>query len=133
MPIFALANTNIQFESKMIDGLGSPLGLGIIFGLALGKPIGVTLFSWLSVKLGFSKLPNRANWKHIFGLGLLAGIGFTMSIFIALLSFSNPEYKIEAKFAILVASLLAGLLGYFFLSSIQKKENQKKEKLAKVA
>jgi NhaA family Na+:H+ antiporter len=133
MPIFALANTNIEFESKMIDGLGSPLGLGIIFGLALGKPIGVTLFSWISVKLGFAKLPNRANWKHIFGLGLLAGIGFTMSIFIALLSFSNPEHKVEAKFAVLVASLLAGLFGYFFLSSIRKKEIQKKEKLAKAA
>lgn len=127
MPIFALANTNIEFESKMIDGLGSPLGLGIIFGLALGKPIGVTLFSWLSVKLGFSKLPNRANWKHIFGLGLLAGIGFTMSIFIALLSFSNPEYKVEAKFAILVASILSGLAGYLFLNALNNKEKKKTE------
>jgi NhaA family Na+:H+ antiporter len=127
MPIFALANTNIQFESKMIDGLGSPLGLGIIFGLALGKPIGVTLFSWISVKLGFAKLPNRANWKHIFGLGLLAGIGFTMSIFIALLSFSNPEYKVEAKFAILVASILSGLAGYLFLNALNNKEKKKIE------
>lgn len=128
MPIFALANTNIQFENKMIEGLSSPLGLGIIFGLALGKPIGVTLFSWLSVKLGFAKLPNRANWKHIFGLGLLAGIGFTMSIFIALLSFSNPDYKVEAKFAILVASLLSGIAGYVFLNALNNKETKKKVK-----
>jgi NhaA family Na+:H+ antiporter len=122
MPIFALANTNIRFENKMIDGLSSPLGLGIIFGLALGKPIGVTLFSWLSVKLGMAKLPNKANWRHIFGLGLLAGIGFTMSIFIALLSFSNPEYKVEAKFAILVSSVLSGISGYLFLNSLNNKK-----------
>ncbi len=121
MPIFALANTNIRFENKMIDGLSSPLGLGIICGLALGKPIGVSLFSWLSVKLGIAKLPNKVNWKHIFGLGLLAGIGFTMSVFIALLSFSTIEYQIQAKFAILVSSVLAGISGYVFLSSLNHK------------
>ncbi|WP_395802194.1 Na+/H+ antiporter NhaA [Daejeonella sp.] len=125
MPIFALANTNIQFESKMLDGLTSPLGIGIILGLALGKPIGVTLFSWLSVQLGFAKLPNNANWKHIIGLGLLAGIGFTMSIFIALLSFSNPEYQVEAKFSILVASITSGIIGYLFLGSLNTKNNKK--------
>jgi len=123
MPIFALANTNIRFENKMIDGLSSPLGLGIICGLALGKPIGVSLFSWLSVKLGIAKLPNKVNWKHIFGLGLLAGIGFTMSVFIALLSFSTIEYQIQAKFAILVSSVLAGISGYVFLSSLNHKKN----------
>jgi NhaA family Na+:H+ antiporter len=122
MPIFALANTNIQFENKMLDGLTSPLGIGIILGLALGKPIGVTLFSWLSVQLGFAKLPNKANWKHIIGLGLLAGIGFTMSIFIALLSFTNPEYQVQAKFAILVASISSGILGYLFLGSLSTKK-----------
>ena len=123
MPIFALANTNIRFENKMIDGLSRPLGLGIICGLALGKPIGVSLFSWLSVKLGMAKLPSKANWKHILGLGLLAGIGFTMSVFIALLSFSNPEYQIQAKFAIIVSSVLAGISGYVFLSSLSHKKN----------
>jgi NhaA family Na+:H+ antiporter len=122
MPIFALANTNIRFENKMIDGLSSPLGLGIICGLALGKPIGVSLFSWLSVKSGMAKLPNKVNWKHIFGLGLLAGIGFTMSVFIALLSFSTTEYQIQAKFAILVSSVLAGISGYVFLSSLNNKK-----------
>ena len=122
MPIFALANTNIRFENKMIDGLSSPLGLGIICGLVLGKPIGVSLFSWLSVKLGIAKLPNKVNWRHIFGLGLLAGIGFTMSVFIALLSFSTIEYQIQAKFAILVSSVLAGISGYVFLSSLNHKK-----------
>jgi NhaA family Na+:H+ antiporter len=125
MPIFALANTNIRFESKMLDGLTSPLGLGIIFGLALGKPLGVTFFSWIAVKSGFASLPSRANWKHVFGLGLLAGIGFTMSIFIALLSFSNPDFNIEAKFSILVSSLLAGVSGYVFLNALNKKRKKR--------
>jgi len=125
MPIFALANTNIRFESKMLDGLTSPLGLGIIFGLALGKPLGVTLFSWIAVKSGIASLPSRANWKHVFGLGLLAGIGFTMSIFIALLSFSDPDFNIEAKFSILVASVLAGVSGFVFLNALNKKRKKR--------
>jgi NhaA family Na+:H+ antiporter len=140
MPIFALANTNIRFESEMMNGLTSPLGLGIIFGLALGKPFGVTLFSWLAVKSGIASLPSRASWKHVFGLGLLAGIGFTMSIFIALLSFNDPIFNIEAKFSILVASILAGVTGFVFLLSLNKKRKKrirkarlsKKRKLAQV-
>ncbi|MFA5243731.1 MAG: Na+/H+ antiporter NhaA [Pedobacter sp.] len=121
MPIFALANTNIKFEQGMIDGLYSPLGAGIILGLFLGKPIGVVFFSWLSVKLGFGTLPSGANWKHIIGLGMLAGIGFTMSIFVSMLSFSNPEFKTEAKFAILIASVSAGIAGYLFLNFLNRK------------
>lgn len=124
MPIFALANTNIRFENTMIDGLYSPLGLGIIFGLMLGKPLGVTLFSWLSVKLGLAVLPSKSNWKHVIGLGLLAGIGFTMSIFIALLSFRNPEYQTEAKFSVLVASVCSGIAGYLILNMVNKKNKR---------
>lgn len=122
MPIFALANTNIRFEQGMVDGLFSPLGAGIILGLFLGKPFGVLLFSWLSVKLGFGTLPSGANWKHITGLGMLAGIGFTMSIFVSMLSFSNPEFQTEAKFAILTASVSAGIAGYLFLNFLSKKK-----------
>ena len=125
MPIFALANTNIRFESKMLDGLTSPLGLGIIFGLVLGKPLGVTFFSWIAVKSGIASLPSRSNWKHIFGLGLLAGIGFTMSIFIALLSFNDPDFDIEAKFSILVASVLAGVSVFIFLNALNKKRKKR--------
>ena len=120
MPIFALANTNIRFEKEMIEGLYSPLGFGIIFGLFLGKPIGVALFSWISVKLKMSELPSQANWNHVIGLGLLAGIGFTMSIFISLLSFPDVESQTEAKFSILVASLLAGITGYIFLNFLHR-------------
>lgn len=122
MPIFALANTNITFQKEMISGLSSPLGLGIIAGLFAGKTIGVTLFSWVAVKLKLGSLPSRSGWKHIIGLGMLAGIGFTMSIFISLLSFSNELHITEAKFAILCASVISGLAGFIFLKSIRKKK-----------
>jgi len=120
MPLFALANTNIQFESEMISGLTSRLSLGIIAGLLIGKPLGITLLSWLSVKLGVSELPKGVRWPQVVGLGLLAGIGFTMSIFIALLSFNDPELRTAAKFAILAASLLSGFSGYFLLRKLGK-------------
>lgn len=115
MPIFALANTNITFQKEMLTGLISPLGLGIIIGLFVGKTIGVTFFSWLAVKLKWADLPTEAGWKHIIGIGMLAGIGFTMSIFIALLSFVDPLHIAEAKFAILTASVFSGVAGFVFL------------------
>ncbi|MDQ0966919.1 NhaA family Na+:H+ antiporter [Flavobacterium sp. W4I14] len=121
MPIFALANTNITFQKEMLAGLVSPLGLGIIVGLFVGKTIGVTFFSWLAVKLKWADLPTGAGWKHILGLGMLAGIGFTMSIFIALLSFSEVLHVSEAKFAILTASILSGVVGFVFLKSVKAK------------
>lgn len=122
MPIFALANTNITFEKGMIEGLNSPLGFGIIVGLFFGKTIGITLFSWFAVKIKLAKLPSGANWQHVIGVGMLAGIGFTMSIFISLLSFSDPFHITEAKFAILCASVLSGLIGFVYLKSIGKRK-----------
>ena len=124
MPLFALANTNILFQSHMIKGLTSSLGMGILLGLLLGKTVGITFFSYIAVKLGFSSLPDRSSWKHIFGIGMLAGIGFTMSVFIALLSFYSAEYHDNAKFSILIASLLAGILGYVYLSFLYKKRKK---------
>jgi NhaA family Na+:H+ antiporter len=123
MPLFALANTNIHLEWSMLKGISSPIGLGIILGLVFGKPIGVFLFSWISVKLGWSSLPPKATWKHVFGLGMLAGIGFTMSTFIALLSFKDPAFQLEAKFCILIASIIAACIGYSYLSFLHKKAN----------
>lgn len=126
MPIFALANTNVTFVDGMVDGLTSNLGLGILLGLFIGKPVGIFLMSFLSVKAKISELPALTNWTHVLGLGLLGGIGFTMSIFIALLSFEEIEFQTEAKFAILVASLLSGCAGYFVLrkfSSRKYREN----------
>lgn len=124
MPVFALANTNITFQKEMLNGLASPLGMGIIVGLFAGKTLGVTLFSWLAVKLKLGSLPSRSGWKHIIGLGMLAGIGFTMSIFISLLSFSDEMHVTEAKFAILCASVIAGLSGFIYLKYLNKKIKQ---------
>lgn len=120
VPIFALANTNIRFESTMLDGLVSPLGLGIIAGLCIGKPVGVFLMSKLAIKLRIAQLPAGANWKHIIGLGLLAGVGFTMAIFISLLSFTDSLLIAEAKFSILVASFISGILGYTLLNNVNR-------------
>lgn len=123
MPLFALANTNITFQKGMIEGLFSPLGYGIILGLFLGKIIGINLFSYIFIKLKISNLPYQSSWPQMLGTGLLAGIGFTMSIFIALLSFKgHPEIQEEAKFAILVASVLSGLCGYILLKYTSKKD-----------
>jgi len=122
MPIFAIANTNITFEAGMSQGLLSNMGMGILLGLFLGKPIGIFALSWLSVKLKLAQLPAGVNWKHVFGLGLLGGIGFTMSIFIALLSLNKPWLQAEAKFAILIASILSGIAGYMFLSVYNKRK-----------
>lgn len=116
IPVFALANTNITFVDGMIEGLLTPLGLGIILGLVIGKPVGIFLFSWIAVKVGLSKMPERSTWVHLLGVGMIAGIGFTMSIFISLLSFPNSEILMaEAKFSILIGSLLSALLGSMVL------------------
>lgn len=122
MPIFAIANTNITFEGGMVEGLFSNLGMGILLGLFLGKPTGIFVMSWLSVKLKIAQLPAETNWIHVLGLGLLGGIGFTMSIFIALLSFSEPALQTEAKFAVLVASVISGIAGFTLLSAYNKKK-----------
>lgn len=124
MPIFAIANTNITFKAGMIDGLGGTMALGILLGLFVGKPVGIFIMSWLSVKLKIADLPEGANWSHVIGLGLLGGIGFTMSIFIALLSFGSQDYQDEAKFAILIASVLAGISGYIALRLCNNKSRQ---------
>ncbi len=125
MPIFALANTNITFKDGMVDGLFSNFGYGIILGLVVGKIIGINLFSWIFIKLKISSLPDKSSWSQMLGAGLLAGIGFTMSIFIALLSFKgHVEIQDEAKFAILVASAISGFSGYTLLRYLgKKKEN----------
>lgn len=115
MPIFALANTNIVLDVSMLQNLTTPLGLGICCGLFFGKPIGILLFSWLSIRLKISYLPSGVKWAHILGAGMLAGIGFTMSIFIANLSFSDAFILGEAKLFILLTSIFAGICGFLFL------------------
>ena len=118
MPIFALANTNIKFESGMLDGLFSNMGFGIITGLLLGKPVGIFCMSWLSVKLRLGALPEGIRWTQIIALGILGGIGFTMSIFVSMLSYDDVALQNQAKFVILFTSVLAGLIGYLALKAI---------------
>jgi Na+:H+ antiporter, NhaA family len=116
LPIFALANTAIVIGADWANNLMSVNSLGIIGGLFLGKPIGITLVSLTVVAIGICKLPLDLNWKHVFGAGLLGGIGFTMSIFITNLAFVGNNALIDSsKIAILLASLLAGIFGFIWL------------------
>ena len=115
IPIFAFANTNITINNEMIKGLASPLGLGISLGLIFGKPVGIVVSSMICSKLRIGQLPAKSNLTHIIGLGLLAGIGFTMSIFISVLSFNNEVLIDEAKLSVLTASLIAGIVGFIIL------------------
>jgi len=115
LPLFALANTSIIIESDWYAGLTNTNSLGIFAGLVVGKPFGIYFFSFIAVSLGLCVLPRDLKWKHIIGIGLLGGIGFTMSIFIALLAFNEPEIITQSKIAILISSLVAGTLGLSWL------------------
>ena len=116
LPIFALFNAGVQLDADGVrEAVASPIPWGIVLGLVVGKPIGVFLFSWLAVRFAGASLPDGVRWSHILGVGCLAGVGFTMSIFIGELAF-DAEYGNLAKVGILSASVVAGLLGYLILS-----------------
>ncbi|HET9913613.1 MAG TPA: Na+/H+ antiporter NhaA [Anaerolineales bacterium] len=116
MPIFALANTGISLSGRWFEDLAAPNSLGVFAGLFFGKPLGIFLAAFLAVKARFSQLPGDVSWKHIIGAGFLGGIGFTMSIFITLLAFNEPEIVQSTKISILLSSLLAGIAGFSILS-----------------
>jgi len=122
LPIFALANTAIVFSGDISQTLAENNSLGIAVGLIVGKPLGIFAFTFLAVTFGLCKLPTDLNWKSIFGVGLLAGIGFTMSIFVTLLAFDNETIINNSKLVILISSLTAGVLGFMTLKSMLKKE-----------
>lgn len=111
MPVFALANAGIPLSAESFLQLTSPIGLGIIAGLFIGKPLGICLMVYLLIRTGLARMPEGVRPSHFLGAGVLAGIGFTMSLFLAALSFSTPEDLITAKAAIVTASLLSGVLG----------------------
>ena len=116
LPIFALANTGIVIGAGWMEELVSPNSLGIIAGLVLGKPIGIMLACFTAVLIGVCRLPLDLSWRHVFGAGILGGIGFTMSIFITNLAFTaSPSLINASKMAILVASLTAGVIGFAWL------------------
>lgn len=121
MPIFALANTNITFQAEILGHFVSPLSLGIIFGLFAGKVLGINLFSFLAIRFKLGELPAFSAWKEMIGVGFLAGIGFTMSIFVSLLAFpGNIENQDISKISILFASVLSGIVGFIILKTKKK-------------
>ncbi|RSZ60881.1 Na+/H+ antiporter NhaA [Massilia atriviolacea] len=116
LPIFALANTGIIIASGWTADLASTNSAGILAGLVIGKPLGITLFCLAAVTMGICRLPLDLGWRHVFGAGLLGGIGFTMSIFITNLAFAGQAEVVNAsKMAILLASLVAGVIGFTWL------------------
>lgn len=115
MPVFALANAGISFPPEILSLLLSPVTIGVILGLLVGKVTGIMGMAWLMVKLGWTTLPHGTRWIHILGVSLLASVGFTMSLFVTGLAFSSVEFDLQAKLGILVASTMGGLLGYFIL------------------
>jgi NhaA family Na+:H+ antiporter len=120
LPLFALANAGIHVEGNILDLLFHPISLGIIAGLVLGKSLGIGLFAYLAVKFNLTQLPEGVSWKQIYGLGFLAGIGFTMSIFISDLAFVSDEFVQIAKVGIFVGSFISAVAGMALLGSVKK-------------
>ena len=116
LPLFALANAGIVFTSDTLsEASESPVTLGILVALTFGKAVGVLGATWLAVRLGIGSLPTGVNWPQVLGVGMLAGIGFTVAIFVAGIAFDDPALDDRAKIGVFAASLLAGIVGYLFL------------------
>lgn len=118
VPLFALANTGILIPANWASELTSGNSLGILVGLILGKPLGIVLFSLLAVSIGLCKIPADLSKKHIIGAGILAGIGFTMSIFITILAYTDSGIIISSKIAVFIASSLSGIIGFVYLKRV---------------
>lgn len=115
MPLFAFANAGVSLEGLTWETVGNPVTLGILTGLFLGKPIGIVGISWLTIRLGWAKLPNQTSWSQLIGVAFLGGVGFTMSLFVTDLAFTSSELITQAKVGILIASLVAGVVGFWLL------------------
>jgi NhaA family Na+:H+ antiporter len=122
VPVFALANAGVDFSGDLLEVLTLPVSLGIILGLLLGKSLGITLFSWVAVKIGLADLPYGVSWAQLFATSWLAGIGFTMSLFIASSAFEQPALLALAKMDILVASVLAAAIGFVLITVTSPKQ-----------
>ncbi len=118
LPLFALTNAGVILSGNLLQDLLHPVSLGIIAGLVLGKPIGIISFSWLAVRAGLAQLPDGVSWKQMFSASTLAGIGFTISLFITNRAFTDPALQATAKVGILAASLLAGAIGWVLINSM---------------
>ncbi len=115
MPLFALSNAGVRIEGDFFAALTHPVTIGIVLGLVIGKQVGVTLFSWAAVRFGFAALPYGVTWLQFYGVALLGGIGFTMSLFITNLAFTTQALSTEAKIGILLGSAISGVIGYLVL------------------
>lgn len=115
IPLFALSNAGVEIGSNFFAELMNPISIGVFFGLTVGKLVGVLSFTWILVKTKVAKLPENMNWNHIVGIASLAGVGFTMSIFITALAFDDPALVDQSKYGILIASLFSGTLGVYLL------------------
>jgi NhaA family Na+:H+ antiporter len=115
MPVFALANAGVPLGAGFVNSLAQPVTLGVVLGLVIGKQLGVTAFAWIAVRAGWAQLPAGVSWALIYGVSWLAGVGFTMSLFIASLAFQDEPTLVAARSGVLIASLIAGVTGYVLL------------------
>ena len=121
IPLFALANAGSELSRESFGNLTTNLALGVVGGLVVGKVVGISGATWLAVRLGLGRLPDGVRWRHILGASSLAGMGFTVSLFITALAFDDPRFVAEAKVAVLFASLLAGLAGAIVLAGAHRR------------
>ena len=120
LPLFAFVNGGVDLKGISMDGILHPVSLGIILGLFIGKQVGVFGFSWIAIKLGWASLPKKSNWMQLYGVSVLTGIGFTMSLFVDSLAYNDTQiYHYADKLAILLGSFLSGIIGYFVLKNIK--------------
>jgi NhaA family Na+:H+ antiporter len=126
MPLFALANAGVSLDGMSMNSLLTPVPLGILCGLFFGKQIGVFLFSYLSIKFKFAEMPSNSNWLKIYGVGILTGIGFTMSLFVGNLAFiENNQYMDGVKIGVLSGSMLSAFIGYLLLLLVTSNRKKK--------
>lgn len=123
LPIFALANAGVPLDQNIMDVVSTPVAKGVILGLTLGKVIGITSFAWLSKVLGIADLHVTLRWMHIVGMGFIAGIGFTVSLFITNLAFDDPLAIQDCKIGVLTGSLISIILGLIFLYFVKPKHD----------
>jgi NhaA family Na+:H+ antiporter len=125
MPLFALANTAIIFPESFSAVYQSTISYGVILGLSIGKPLGIFFFSFIAIKLKIASLPSNTTYKQLWGIGLLGGIGFTMSIFTSTLAYSIDLFQVISKVSVMVGSLIASVIGYIYLSNYKNKKDLK--------
>ncbi len=128
LPLFAFVNAGVDLRNISIEQMFTPVPMGILLGLFIGKQVGVFGFSWLAIKIGITQLPKGSNWRQLYGVSILTGIGFTMSLFVDTLAYNNTQiYHYADKLAILLGSLLSGIVGYLVLN-VSKRSNEARDK-----